>query len=224
MNPDWPAQYAGIRAEFGWSEAEDRAAAEGLHALVPRRDTFRAVGTELKHRPLATVVGCGPALADLQASDLDGIVVAADGAAGRLQELGVVPRIVVTDLDGPEAGLRWAAEQGASMVVHAHGANMDRLGMVDDLGPFVAGTYQSTPDAALAPMRNLGGFTDGDRAVRLCEAFGVREARLAGFDFEAEPSAYSGTWDPATKPAKLAWARRIIDGVAARGTTTVRFA
>lgn len=224
MNPDWPAQYAAIQSEFGWSETDDRTSADRLHALVPKRDTFRAVGTELKHRPLATVVGCGPALDHLHVADLEGIVIAADGAATRLQELGVVPRIVVTDLDGPEPGLLWAADNGASMVVHAHGANAERLDLVQDLGPFVAGTYQSTPDAELAPMRNLGGFTDGDRAVLLCEAFGVREARLVGFDFDAEPSAYSGTWDPATKPAKLAWARRIIDGVAARGATAIRFA
>ncbi len=220
-NPEWPDQYAAILREFGWSEADDRAAADALRALLPRRDTFRHVGTELKHRPLATVVGCGPALDDLEANYLEGIVVAADGAATRLMELGVVPRVVVTDLDGPDDGLRWAAAQGSSMVVHAHGANRDALPLAAELGPFVAGTYQSTPAEALQPLRNLGGFTDGDRAVRLCEAYGVRTVRLAGFDLDATPGRYSGTWDPATKPAKLAWARRILDGVRKRGATQI---
>lgn len=217
----WAPDYRAILEEFGWSEAADAQAATQMRALLPDRDGFRHVGTELKHRPLATVVGCGPQLDTLQPSDLDGIVVAADGSSNRLREMGVVPRIVVTDLDGPETGLRWAAENGASMVVHAHGDNVARLAMVNDLGPFVAGTYQSTPDPSLAPMRNVGGFTDGDRAVALCEAYGVRTVRLAAFDFQAAPSAHSGIWNPATKPAKLAWAQRLVAAVDARGTTRI---
>jgi hypothetical protein len=109
--------------------------------------------------------------------------------------------------------------------VHGHGDNLDRLDdLVPQLGPFVAGTHQWAGDEAidLRPLRNVGGFTDGDRAVALCEAYGVREVRLACFDFDAPPSRYSHAWDPTTKPRKLAWAKRIIDGVQARGRTHVR--
>lgn len=212
--------YPDILREFGWSEADDRATAERLHTLLPVHDTFRHVGTELKHRPVVTIVGCGPAREGLGADDLQGIVIAADGAAGRLKELGVIPRIVVTDLDGPEDGLRWAADQGATMVVHAHGHNLDALGMVSEF-PIVCGTYQCTPDDALRPMRNVGGFTDGDRALMLCRHYGVKEVHLVAFDFDAAPSKWSGSFDPDRKPRKLAWARRIVDRVAGEGAMRV---
>lgn len=221
--PDWSGTYRAILAEFGWDEADDRIAAERLQGLVPG-DRWKHVGTELKHRPAATVVGCGPILDDLETADFpDGVVVAADGATSRLQELGIVPRVVVTDLDGDMEALRWAADQGTAMVVHAHGHNHRHLQRrVQDLGAFVAGTYQCTPDDALAPLRNLGGFTDGDRAVLLCEWFGVRLVNLLCFDFHADPSPHSGSWDPHTKPQKLAWAQRLIGDVAARGATQVQ--
>lgn len=212
--------YPDILQDFGWSETDDRSAAERLHALLPAHDTFRHVGTELKHRPLATIVGCGPALDALTAEDLQGIVIAADGAAGRLRELGVIPRIVVTDMDGPMDGLQWAADNGAAMAVHAHGNNAGALPPAAEF-PIACGTYQCTPDDKLLPMRNVGGFTDGDRALMLCRQYGVKEAHLVGFDFDAEPSRWSGSFDPTTKPRKLAWAKRIVDRVADEGAVRV---
>lgn len=218
---DWPPMYAAILEEFGWDGAADRRSAKWLASLVPPK-TWNHVGTELKNRARAVVVGCGPQLDALEARDLpDGVVVACDGATARLREIGVLPRIVVTDLDGDPEALRWAGGRGASMVVHAHGDNGDRLDLVDGLGPFVAGTCQCDP-AGLEPLRNLQGFTDGDRAVRLCEAMLVRQVDLVAFDFDGEPSRYSGAWDAETKPQKLAWAQRIIVGVHARGRTQVR--
>ncbi len=204
----WSDTYAAILAEFGWSEADDMASAKRLQGLVPRGG-WRHVGTELKHRPEATIVGCSQALDDLSSADLHGIVIAADGATARLQELGVVPRVVVTDLDGDEDALRWAAAQGSSIVVHAHGDNQDRLAIVPELGPFVAGTCQCDA-AGLEPLRNLGGFTDGDRAALLAKHMGVRSIHLAAFDFDGAPSRFSHRFDPAIKARKLAWAKQIL--------------
>ncbi len=211
--PEW-------MAEFGWSEDADRAAAHALHDILPAHDTFRHVGTELKHRPVVTIVGCGPALDQLTTDQLHGIVVAADGATGRLRELGVQPRVVVTDLDGPVDALQWAADAGSSMVVHAHGHNQSQLDLAASF-PIACGTYQSSPEDKLRPMRNVGGFTDGDRALMLCRAYGVKQVHLVAFDLDSPPSAWSGTFDPSTKARKLAWAKRIIDRVAAEGTMRV---
>lgn len=220
----WRPTYEEIVADFGYDVDADAQAAHRLRAILGQKDGFRNVGTELKHRPAATVVGCGPALETVRPEDFpEGVVVACDGATQRLQELEIVPRIVVTDLDGEPDALRWAAGEGAAMVIHAHGDNQEKMqDLVPDLQPFRAGTYQSAPQADLAPLRNLGGFTDGDRAVLLCEAMDVRQVNLLAFDFEAAPSRYSHQWDPATKGRKLAWAERIIAGVQARGRTLVR--
>jgi hypothetical protein len=230
----WPPLYTDILADFGWREADDRAAAELLRAALPKgRPAWLHIGTELKHRARAVVVGCGPALDDLRAAQLAGaVVVAADGATQRLREIGVVPRVVVTDLDGDEEALVWAAQQGAGMVVHAHGDNRERIArIVPRLGALVVGTFQcdARPPLApreavapLAPLRNVGGLTDGDRAAALCHAYHVREIALACFDLDAAPSRYSGSWDPATKPRKLAWAKRVLDALVADGARITR--
>lgn len=221
----WAPQMAAIRAEFGYPEEADRAAALELKALLPAgAPPWRDAGVDVRNRRNLVVVGAGPSLAAAPASLFVGqVTVAADGATGRLRELGVVPNVVVTDLDGDPDALVWAARQGSRMVVHAHGDNRPALKeLVPRLGPLVHGTHQVAPEPALEPLRNVGGFTDGDRAVALCEELGGRSALLVGFDFGAEPSRYSHKWDPRTKPAKLAWAKRVVDGVHARGQLHVR--
>lgn len=221
----WAPTMAAIRTQFGYAEADDRAAAHLLRSLLPSRPpAWRELGVEVRNRRNLVLAGAGPSLAQAPASLFVGaIVVAADGATQRLRELGVVPHVVVTDLDGEPAALRWAAHQGAHMVVHAHGDNRDALRtLVPLLGPLVYGTHQVEPTPDLEPLRNVGGFTDGDRATMLCEELGGREGLLVGYDFDAPPSTYSHKWDPATKPAKLAWAQRIVEDVHARGRLHLR--
>lgn len=221
----WAPTMAAIRAQFGYAEADDRAAARELRALLPERPpAWRELGVEVRNRRNLVVVGAGPSLAKAPAALFVGhIVVCADGAAGRLRELGVVPHVVVSDLDGDPDALAWAAAQGAHMVVHAHGDNRRALAsLLPRLGPLVHGTHQVEPGPELEPLRNVGGFTDGDRAVMLCEELGGKAALLVGFDFDAPPSSYSHKWDPATKPAKLAWAQRIVEGVQQRGQLHLR--
>lgn len=221
----WAPTLAAIRNEFGYPEGQDRAAAHLLHSLLPAPPpAWRDLGVELRNRRNLVIVGAGPSLAQAPASLFVGqIVVSADGATQRLRELGVVPHVVVTDLDGDPDALMWAAAQGARFVVHAHGDNVSALReLTPRLGPLVHGTHQVEPTPDLDPLRNVGGFTDGDRAVMLCEELGGRAALLVGFDFDAPPSAYSYKWSPATKPAKLAWAKRIVEAVHARGQLHVR--
>ncbi len=220
----WAPTVAAIRAEFGYQETDDLAAARDLQALVGAASRFRDLGADLRNRRNIVVAGCGPSLEQAPPSLFVGkITVAADGATQRLQELGVVPNVVVTDLDGDPKALEWAAQAGARMVVHAHGDNRPALRtLVPRLGPILYGTHQVEPNAGLKPLENPGGFTDGDRAVLLCEEFGARQATLVGFDFDASPGPYSHRWDPQTKPAKLAWARRIIDAAHQRGRMVIQ--
>lgn len=221
---EWADVDAAIRAEFRYRPEDDLATARRLRTLVPADHRLRDLAPGLRGRRDVVVVGCGPSLADARPDAVQGaLVVAADGATSWLREQGIVPHVVVTDLDGRPDDLAWAAGAGAAMVVHAHGDNGDAVrDLAPMLGPRLYGTYQGPPVPGLAPLSNPGGFTDGDRAVVLCEHLGVRSAALLGFDFGAPPGPYSHRWDPRTKPQKLAWAERIVDAVAARGRLALR--
>lgn len=202
--------YDAIMATFGWSPHDDVAAAKALRPLVQRN--WPAFGWDFKNRASATLVGCGPQLESLKARDLpQGPIVAADGATEWLMEQGQLPRAVVTDLDGSPDALNWAAEEGATMIVHAHSHNADKFHMIADW-PIVLGTYQGPENSALGPLRHNSGFTDGDRAAVLLAEHHVKQIHMIGFDFDAEPSKYSHSWSD-TKPQKLAIARDIIASI-----------
>ena len=120
--------------------------------------------------------------------------------------MGIVPDIVVTDLDGDVESQIEASEKGAVTLIHAHGDNIDLImRYAKEFTGKVILTTQSRPDLVLY---NFGGFTDGDRAVCLARHLGAENILLYGFDFE-NPSFKDGS-DPAVKRKKLQWARRII--------------
>lgn len=202
--------YDQIMETFGWDPAEDRAAASRLQPLVQKN--WPAFGWDFKNRAEATVVGCGPQLETMTARDLPNApIVAADGATEWLMEQGQLPRAVVTDLDGSPDALQWAAENGASMVVHAHGHNADKFHLMQDW-PIALGTYQGPADEGLRPLRHSSGFTDGDRAAVLLAEHHVKRIHMVGFDFAAPPSRYSHAWSN-TKPRKLAIAKDILESL-----------
>lgn len=215
---EWADVDAAIRREFGYAVEPDLAAARRLQAIVPPQNRLRDLTPIFNGRRDVAIVGCGPGLAATTPNAVQGkLVVAADGASSWLREVGIAPQVVVTDLDGDPDDLVWASQQGAAMVVHAHGDNVDALrDLAPLLGKRVYGTYQGPPVPGLAPLANVGGFTDGDRAVVLAEHFGARAATLIAFDFDKPPSPYSHKWDPQTKPKKLAWAKLIVEGVEER--------
>ncbi len=131
------------------------------------------------------------------------VVIAADGATSILLDAGVIPDIIVTDLDGNMDDEALANEKGAIMVVHAHGDNMDALGTEMPRLKKVIGTTQSKP---LKNVYNFGGFTDGDRCVFLAREMGAKSITLIGFDF-------NDTNVTPLKKKKLMWAEKLIDMV-----------
>ncbi|MCX9083399.1 MAG: DUF115 domain-containing protein [Candidatus Methanoperedens sp.] len=129
------------------------------------------------------------------------IVIAADGATSVLINKGIIPDIIVTDLDGNMDDEAKANRSGAIMVVHAHGNNMEAL--IEELPRLtrVIGTTQSTP---LSNVYNFGGFSDGDRCVFLAKEFGAGSITLIGFDFD-------DTNVTPVKKKKLLWAKKLIN-------------
>ncbi len=203
----WEPIYLEILEDFGFSRDRDEEAAEILSSILPPAELqLREAFKRISGRRVA-VCGNAPTLAEdlksFQESVQNGnhAFIAADGAAAVLLQAGVVPDIIVTDLDGPFAAILRAHDQGSIVVVHAHGDNLDALRRyVPDLHR-VIGTTQSRP---LDNVYNFGGFTDGDRCVFLAKALGSKSIDLLGFDFEDECVT-------PRKKKKLAWAKKLID-------------
>ncbi len=202
----WEPIYLEILEDFGFSRERDEEAAELLSKMLPPSSHILLKARSRISGRNVVVCGNAPSLAgeleDLVKSDQRKCYafIAADGATAVLLQKGIVPDIVVTDLDGPFQEILRAHDLGSIIVVHAHGDNLDALQMYVPRLRRVIGTTQSWP---LDNVYNFGGFTDGDRCVFLAIEMDAEAIKLIGFDFEDERVT-------PRKKKKLAWARRLI--------------
>ena len=197
----WEPVYLEILRDLGYARAHDEAARDELDLLLLDR---RAADVEALR---ALCVGRDVAVAGPHPTELPpGPLLAADAATWAFGRAAAI----VTDLDGDVAAQAAANARGVPLFVHAHGDNRAALARVV---PALSGPVQGTTQAAPRPprVRNFGGFTDGDRACCLAAHLGASSLTLAGFDF-ARPVPKPGR-EPAVKARKLAWARRIVDGL-----------
>jgi 2-amino-4-hydroxy-6-hydroxymethyldihydropteridine diphosphokinase len=203
----WEPIYEKILEDFGFDREGDEEAALFLSRMLTEKNT--ASLSELKAvisgKPVL-VCGNAPKLRnDLSAVNFSALtVVAADGAAAVLMDMGIVPEVICTDLDGnSEADIEkeiFACEQGSIVLIHAHGDNIYKLEKyVRRFKRFIA-TTQGEP---FDNVYNFGGFSDGDRCVFVAKEFRAKSVRLAGFDFED-----SGV--NLIKKKKLKWAKELI--------------
>lgn len=201
----WEPTYEEILAAFGYDPKADRTAARELDRLLEDRRKLAESRLRLLFRDRHVVVfGGAPHLEEDAATfgAYQGTLVATDGSLQRLDEAGVVPDLVVTDLDKTADLQVRASDDGVPVVVHAHGDNRDRLkAWVPRLDGPVMGTCQCDPEG-LDRVRSFGGFTDGDRAACMAAHFGARRLLLVGWDFEAARG---------DKLEKLRFAERIVD-------------
>jgi len=200
---EWEPLYDSILREFGYSRSEDEASARLLKTLMQNADLID--DDDIRITDSALVFGpSSPSFGGIEGRT----VISAGSATGCLMDAGILPDIVVTDLDGDIGSQIEASRRGAVTFIHAHGDNAELIMRYakEFTGPVVL-TTQSRPDNVI---RNYGGFTDGDRAVCIALALGASEVELRGFDF-TDPVTKEGS-DPDIKRRKLAWAKRIIDG------------
>ncbi len=196
---DWMPWYFKIRDYLGLSYEEDTKATLILDDLLPSTNT-REILHKLKEKLRGKdvyVVGCGTSIKVLSrkyqrmfTTKRDNFfILAADGATTALLEIDVVPDVIVTDLDGRIEDLLVANEKGATIFIHAHGDNIDKLKKYVLLfHNQVIGTTQVEPTNKIL---NFFGFTDGDRAVFLAYHLGAAKVTLIGMDFENMVSKYS---------------------------------
>ncbi len=204
----WEPIYKQILEDFGFDRTGDEEAALFLSRMLTEENTVSL--SELKAlitgKPVL-VCGNAPKLRDdlSEVNFSDFTVIAADGAAAVLMDVGVVPEVICTDIDGnSEADIEkeiLACEKGSLVLIHAHGDNIDKLEKyVPRFKRFIATTQAKPFDR----VYNFGGFSDGDRCVFVAREFGAKSVILAGFDFEdSEVST--------VKKKKLKWAKKLIE-------------
>ena len=199
---EWEPVYEAILESFGYDRAADERARDVLASLTERFDLTHLSTVE---GATVAVAGAGPSLeseSNLERARAADVVFAASTAADVLADHTVAVDCMVTDLDKNPETVRRLTEAGTPVAVHAHGDNLPAVRAVvpDCAGEFVLPTTQAAPRG---PVRNLGGFTDGDRAAFLADALGARRLEFVGWDFE----------DPSVEPAKakkLEWAERLL--------------
>ena len=192
--------YEAILADFGFERAADERARDVAAEIatpfaLDRFDDWRG--------ETVAVAGAAPCLSDEVhvARDAD-VVVAASTAADVLRDRGVTVDCMVTDLDKNPDTAAELTREGVPVAAHAHG---DNLPAVREWLPRFAddATLATTQAAPVGPVRNLGGFTDGDRAAFLADHVGAGRLVLPGWNFD----------DPAVNPMKarkLDWAARLL--------------
>ncbi|MDD4137804.1 MAG: DUF115 domain-containing protein [Methanoregula sp.] len=177
--PDWEPHYLEILEYFGFDRGADEEAAR-LLALLMDRDNLLSLVT-LTDGNEVTVCGNAPCLKK-ELGTIRGVVFAADAAAEVLEDHGIRPDVIFTDLDGATDRFLDMNREGTIVVIHAHGDNIPLLKhwVPRFTGPVVA-TTQASP---LPHVHNFGGFTDGDRAVFAADELGASSVTLAGFDLD----------------------------------------
>lgn len=206
---EWDPIYKLILEDMHFDRIYDERAARLLSKMLEmkaRKKIPDVLEIELLQKTIngKDIIVCGKAPRlenDIKTKDFKKyVVIAADGATSVLMKNGIVPDIIVTDLDGNMDDEARANELGAIMVIHAHGDNIDAVSAEVPRFKRVIGTTQSKP---LKNVYNFGGFTDGDRCVFLAGEMGAKSITLIGFDFKDENVT-------PLKKKKLIWAEKLI--------------
>jgi uncharacterized Rossmann fold enzyme len=213
--PEWEPIYTEILDDLGFDREEDERSVRLLKAVTMNSDLVdEDILEDIIGRDV-TVFGDGPnLLEDIANNRHIGTVICSGSAVNKVISAGILPEIVVTDLDGDIESQLNASRMGAVTLIHAHGDNTDLIQRYaqEFRGPVIL-TTQSVPENTVS---DYGGFTDGDRAVCLARHFGARRILLLGFDF-INPSEKTDS-DPIIKKRKLKWAEKIIFDHNAAGT------
>ena len=186
----WKKWYSNILKEFKYDEKKDKESAIILNSILKRSNINDEIVSLIKNETVF-VIGSGPSLStaipklkNLKKS----IKIAADSSVKPLVDNGIIPDIVITDLDGDENSLKKISAKSI-FVVHAHGDNISKLKFSKKFKKCI-GTTQSKP---FSKIQNFGGFTDGDRGVFLANHFGAKKIILFGMDFGERIGKYSNT-------------------------------
>ena len=187
----WKKRYFSILKELNYSQKKDKESALILDSILQKTDTIKKIERLIQGKTVF-VIGSGPSLSfaipklkKLKRS----IKIAADSSLKPLVDNGIIPDIIVTDLDGNEDTIKKISKTKSIFVIHAHGDNIEKLEMVKKIKNCI-GTTQTNP---FNKIKNFGGFTDGDRGVFLASHFNAKKIILFGMDFGNQIGKFSNT-------------------------------
>jgi len=186
----WKKRYSDILKEFKYSEKKDKESAILLNSILKKSDVNKKIIHLVKGKTVF-VIGSGPSLSTAipkLKKFKKSIKIAADSSVQALVENGIIPNIVITDLDGDENSFKKIAKKSI-FVVHAHGDNIEKLEFSKKFKNCI-GTTQSKP---FSKIQNFGGFTDGDRGVFLANHYDAKKIILFGMDFGDRIGKFSNT-------------------------------
>lgn len=196
---EWEPVYDAILADFGFGREADE---QGRDWLADRVEPFDL--DRIDFTGTVAIAGAAPSLeSELDRVEAADAVVAASDAGVRLDANEIGVDLIVTDLDGDPEGTVDLASDGTPVAIHAHGDNQPALRQYLSEFPSesVLGTTQAAPRG---PVRNFGGFTDGDRAAFLADHQGADSLVFPGWDL-ADPDVDE------LKRRKLEWAVRLLE-------------
>ena len=189
--PGWSKKYSEILKEFKYNEKKDKESAIILDSILKSANTNQKIINLIKGKTVF-VIGSGPSLSiaiPKLKNFRKSVKIAADSSVKPLVENGIIPDIVVTDLDGDENILKKIAKTKSVFVVHAHGDNIEKLQLARNFKNCI-GTTQTK---SFNKIQNFGGFTDGDRSVFLASYYGAKKIILFGMDFGDRIGKFSNT-------------------------------
>ena len=191
MISGWKKKYSGILKEFKYSEKKDKESALILDSILKKSNLNQKISKLIKGKTVF-VIGAGPSLSTAipkLSNFKKSVKIAADSSLKVLVDNGIIPEIIVTDLDGDENTFKKIAKTKSIFGVHAHGDNIRKFDMVKKFKNCI-GTTQTKP---FSKIQNFGGFTDGDRCVFLANYFGAKKIILFGMDFGERIGRFSNT-------------------------------
>lgn len=199
---EWINWYNYITGILGIDKRSDVKARDILSRLLGKNYVKPEVLTRTIKDKNVFVFGAGPSLINdlvlikqyLKIHRYNGsVVIVADDATKTLLEHGIIPDIIVTDLDGDLETICYAGVKGSILVIHGHGDNIDKLEKYVPLfiekKIYLHGTTQVKPTWNVF---NYYGFTDGDRSVFLALHYKAKRIILVGMDLGPKITSLSG--------------------------------
>src|SRR5881296_768949 len=121
----WKPFYEEILKDFGFSREKDEAVAVELEKLLGGNRAPDSGLRQIIRGKEVTVAGNGPNVAQ-EIGEARGVLITADEATSVALEKGLLPAILVTDLDGTVTDQVKANVEGTIAVIHGHGDNGPR--------------------------------------------------------------------------------------------------